>query len=205
MKNKAQLQNDFANTCPLLLKDEQLENPYLVIMEFFSKQTLGQYRRAIDTWFQSALHEDLKHPEPESLIYFHQQIQTLLQASYLIAHGNLKLQLNQAQTTPELHPFHQLAEASDPHSRADHSYAQPYWLNLTGRENPIAFLKATLSLENLKEIRLGLQQWLEDGLITHSCLADTEAVYSFALYQQLQQLLEACHLLLFPQPNLMLS
>lgn len=59
----------FAQTCPLLLKEEQLENPYLVLEEFFSDRTLGEYRKDLDTWFTTTLHEDLQHPEPQTLIY----------------------------------------------------------------------------------------------------------------------------------------
>lgn len=201
MKTPIEHNHAFAQTCPLLLKEEHLENPYLVLEEFFSDHNLGDYRKEIDSWFSAALHEELKHSEPQNLIYFHQQLQTLLNASYLITQNQQKFEPSAPK--PKNSAYDQLLkkrQASDPESRADETYAQPYWLTINDRENPLPFLQETLSLENLKHLRLGLQEWLEDGLIKTSCLADTDPAYSFALYQQLHQILEACYLIL-PKPQ----
>lgn len=199
MKTVLENNQQFAQTCPLLLNQQQLENPYLVLEAFYAERSLGEYRKEIDTWFAAALHEELKHHEPQSLIYFHQQLQTLLNAIYLIAQSPLKFQPSAPKSKDTYYDQRlKKGQTSDIESRADQTYAQPYWLTINDRENPLPFLQETLSLENLKNLRLGLQQWLEDGLIETSCLADTDPAYSFALYQQLHQILEASYLILPP-------
>lgn len=199
MKTAIENNHAFAQTCPLLLNEEQLENPYLVLEEFFTDRNLGEYRKELDTWFAAALHEELKHPEPQNLIYFHQQLQTLLNASFLIAQSPQKFKPSIPK--PKNTAYDQLlkkGQASDPESRADQAYAQPYWLLLKDRENPLPFLQETLTLANLKHLRQGLQEWLEDGLIETSCLADTLPTYGFELYKKLHQILEASYLILPP-------
>lgn len=197
MKTQTENNQAFAQTCPLLLKDEQLENPYLLLEEFFSYRSLDDYQKELDTWFTAALHEELKHPKPETLIYLHQQLQSLLNACYLIAVNPQKVQPSLPKPKNTSYDQQQkFGQKCDSESRAEEGYAQPYWLTLDTRENPIAFLQEQLNIENLKHLRLGLQEWLEDGLIETSCLADTQPSYGFSFYQQLHQIIEACYLLL---------
>ncbi len=195
MKTAIENNHAFAQTCPHLLKEDQLENPYLMLQEFFARLPLGGYRKELDIWFSACLHEQNRHPNPETMHYLFQEVQILFNALYLIVSthimskpfpltGTTYAQLQVPEQTP------------DTDNRCEEAYAQPYWLSLADREKPMDFLKTTMTLENIAHLRKGLQEWLESGLSEHECLADTDKSYSFDLYLQLQQIIEASYLIL---------
>ncbi|RYZ47327.1 MAG: hypothetical protein EOP49_21630 [Sphingobacteriales bacterium] len=134
----------FAQTCPHLLQSAQLENPFLVVTEFFSRLPLGSYRMDLDSWFSAALHEKLKHPDPETMHYLHQELQILFNALYLIVQDHTAGKpFPLSGTTYE--QLLMLGELPSSDSRCQEAYAQPYWLSLEDREKPMDFLKKTMN------------------------------------------------------------
>ena len=186
--------NLFAQTCPLLLKDQQLENPYQFLEEFTSTFPLHHYQKALDTWFNAALHEKLKHPDPEALHYLHQQLQKLLNAWFLLVSQPSKANLIPSPYPDAKHRKKDKFPGAKNQRFKEHY--QPYWLNHNDYQKPVDYLRTALTLANITHLRKGLQIWLECALAEHDCLADTHPSYGFELYQQLQQLLEASYFIL---------
>ncbi|WP_316832375.1 hypothetical protein [Pedobacter aquatilis] len=189
----------FQDTCPYLLNDEYLENPYLEIESFFSAFSLGEYKRDLKKWFKAVLTEKNRFKNTGALIFFYEQLIRLIHASYVIAQSDLKY--------PRDKPYSHKAdsfgswilfthEANESLSiNTDVAYVITE-LNTKDKANPMRYLRTHLTFKKVKWIRYGLKEWLQIGLSKKSSIVDADERIIYPLYEQLEKLLEICFLLL---------
>jgi hypothetical protein len=75
----------FALTSPLLLNNEQQENPYLFLNAFFEFASIEEYKEEMSEWFRTAVSEGVIYEGANNLLFLHSQITQLLNAGFLIA------------------------------------------------------------------------------------------------------------------------
>jgi hypothetical protein len=188
---------EFAMTCPQLLSKEHRSDPYKVLEQLFSYCGLGGYRAELNKWFKHALSEGVKYKRASDLLFIHDQFEQFIQAAYLIASKGIRYT-----PTPDPNgmPFSEwLVQNSctkDTDNIEHHAYTMPYWLEVRHRNAPIEYLQQILTIENVKYIRTGLQEWKEASSSKHMCIADLEHKYLFDLYILVQKIVEACYLLI---------
>jgi len=188
----------FEGTCPLLLRDDHFENPYLEIEHFYSGSSLGEYKNDIKAWFKAALTEELKYQNSSDLVYFNNQIVQLLHAGYLIIKNELSYQgirgyISTGETFKEW-----IFRVRDQQIANGRNVYGEYLVNLLEEEyqkDPVKFLKESLTLPKIKDLRYGLQEWLYCALHENSSINTMESRYLFDQYEQLEKLLEAFFLL----------
>lgn len=73
---------------PIRLSPEELENPVLVLNNFCTYYDLNDVRTKLEEWLIMAFGADApelgNHIERSSLLFFSQQIQTLVEANYML-------------------------------------------------------------------------------------------------------------------------
>jgi hypothetical protein len=82
-----QVSSSVKNT-PIRLSPEELENPVLVLNHFCTYYDLNDVRMKLEEWLFMAFGADApelgNHMERSSLLFFSQQIQTLIEANYVL-------------------------------------------------------------------------------------------------------------------------
>jgi len=190
--------SQFKDTCPLLLADQHLTDPYLEIESFFSGCSLGEYQRDLKGWFKAALTEGFCFKKAGSLVYFHGQLTQLLQAGYLIVKNDLpyerdKPYCDHAVTFGDwINSVRSKWAAKGDLSASDYDVK---YLTRFEQEEPMLYLKKNLKLKKIKHIRYGLQEWLHCGLSKANSISDLDNRYLYQLYEKLEKLLEAFFLL----------
>ncbi len=186
--------NDFALSCPLLLQDEYLHNPYLMIELFFSFESLNEYKEDLTQWFKAALNEQGSYENPNDLLFIHNQFIQLIHAGYLI--GVSKLVYEPALNYTTLHNTfgHWLL------ARIENKYTiqalSPHYI-----ENPLDFCIESLTINRISQLRYGLKEWLEAGLSQKNSIVNLNHTYIFDQFEELQKIVEALFLLIV-QPAL---
>ncbi|WP_147273681.1 hypothetical protein [Pedobacter chinensis] len=190
--------SQFEDTCPLLLNDQHLKDPYLEIESFFSGCSLGEYQRDLKGWFKAALTEGFCFKKAGSLVYFHEQLIQLLQAGYLIVKNDLPYERNapycdHAATFGDwINSVRSKWAAEGDQAASDYDVR---FLTRFEQEEPLLYLKKNLKLKKIKHIRYGLQEWLHCGLSKAGSISDLDNRYLYQLYEKLEKLLEAFFLL----------
>ena len=157
MKTTLDINTTFALTCPLLLGEEEQQNPYPFLKDFFDFSSLEGYKEELSVWFRSAVSIGLRYGNANNLLFLHSQIIQLLNAGLLIA-------------SREPNP------------------------NCTNKS--LAYITETITVETITTIRYGLREWVFAALNEDNDLSDAGHEYSFALYELLLKLVEACYLIL---------
>jgi hypothetical protein len=202
-KNQSAQLNVFQDTCPLLLEDTSLADPYLKIESFFSNASLGEYRTNLKDWFKAALVEKRCFDKAGSLVYFHGQLIELIQAGYLIVKNNLPYQTEKDYSNQATTFSNWINKIRAEKSKDGLGFASDYSIcALTKPEinEPLKYLKKHLKLKKIKHIRYGLQEWLYCGLSKTSSIAEIETKYVYQLYENLEKLIEAFFLLIIGKP-----
>lgn len=197
MKTNANEQNTFAMTCPLLLTEEQCNDPYSVIEQFFSFSGLGGYREELTVWFKNALSEGVKCKRTSDLLFIHNQFVQLIQAGFIIAQNGLRY-------TPTSGPngvrfcdwLVKSSYTKENNCIEHHAYNNPYWLKVHDREAPLEYLQKTITIEAATYLRKGLHEWQNAASSKQMSLTDMGNQYLFEFYVLLQKIVEACYLLL---------
>ena len=71
---------------PRQLSNEEINNPLLVINEFFTFNRLHECREELRNWFYSALaeHSITETGNPATLFSFYERVEKLIEAAYII-------------------------------------------------------------------------------------------------------------------------
>ncbi|RZK39040.1 MAG: hypothetical protein EOO90_20150 [Pedobacter sp.] len=186
------VQPNFSLSCPLLLKDEELAEPYLMVESFFSFASLDEYRQDLNLWFKSALTEDVCFENANDLLFIHNQFTQLLHAGYLISSSQLEYS-PRSDYSSNFDTFGEWLLAK----KNNHSIQT---LSLHFRKNPLLFLSENLTIEKVRKIRIGLKEWLEAGLSRNTTINTLDQPYIFEQYEDLQSLMEALFILI-TEPN----
>lgn len=185
--------DDFALSCPLLLRDEYLDNPYLMIESFYSFASLKEYKEDITYWFRLALNEQANHEHPVDLLFIHNQLIQLVHAGYII--GTTKLRYEPSRNYTKRHDtfghwlLDRTANEVDIQSLSKHY-----------RENPLEYCIEHLTLKEVIHLRYGLKEWLEAALSVKNSITALDHTYVFDQFESLQKILEALFLLII-QPT----
>ena len=186
--------NDFSLSCPLLLNEEYLINPYLLVESFFSFASLNEYRADLTQWFKLAINEQHCHENASDLLFIHNQFIQLIHAGYLIANTHLTYEAMRPYTKQHDTFGHWLL------ARMDNQYTiqtlSPHF-----KAYPLEYCAAHLSLTQIIKLRYGLKEWLEAALSKNSSITSLDHSYLFDQFEELQCILEALFLLII-QPTL---
>ncbi|MBC6110573.1 hypothetical protein ACFOG5_17735 [Pedobacter fastidiosus] len=169
--------NGFENSCPLLLNDEQLTNPRIVLENFFNGNDLISAKAKLKYWFKTALTEELRYENGNELLFFHNQLIQLFHSGYLIA-------LKQHSIDDDFDQVDLL-----------NSDALICCLDKAEKSNPLKYLSVTLTSSNLRVIRFGMQEWLYSALSNRSSISQLDSKFIFEQYELLEKLLEALFLI----------
>ena len=179
---------NFSLSCPLLLKDEYLTNPYLMIESFFSFASVEEYKQDLTHWFKVALNDQLTYENASDLLFIHNQFTQLIHAGYLI--GTSKLVYKPSTNYTKQHPTfgHWLLARTENHTI--HTLPPHF------RENLIEFCSEILTLPHVTKLRYGLKEWLEAALSQNNSITTLDPPYIFDQYEDLQKIVEASFLLI---------
>lgn len=191
---KATPNQHFALTCPLLLSEEYLNDPYLFIESFFSFASLTEYRENLTKWFKIAINEHDDHENASDLLFLYNQFTQLIHAGYIIAQTQLHYVPKQNYTTQHPTFGHWLLSKTTHHPNLQ-------VLSLHYRENPLHYCIDYLTPNQVIKLRYGLKEWLEAGLSKNSSITSLDYPYIFDQFEELQKILEALFLLIV-QPAL---
>lgn len=188
----------FEQTCPRLLQESHLIDPYMEIESFFSGTSLGEYRKDLKDWFRAALIEHVSLKHSSTIVYFHDQLVQLLHAGYLIVNNNLEYKRNEAYCSNAL-TFRDWINGVKAKRELENGVAtsdfEVYALSDKEKLGPLQYLSKILKLKKIKEIRYGMQEWLYCALSNKSSLMGVDDKYILKLYETLEKLLEAFFLL----------
>ncbi len=185
---------DFSLSCPLLLSEEYLIDPYLFVESFFSFASLNEYRADLTQWFKSAINEHHRYENASDLLFIHNQLIQLIHAGYLI--GNSQLTYEPMRNYTKQHDTfgHWLL------ARMDNQYTiqtlSPHF-----KAYPLHYCVEHLTLDHTIKLRYGLKEWLEAALSKNNSITSLEHPYLFDQFEELQCILEALFLLII-QPAL---
>ena len=180
---------EFSLSCPLLLSDEYLVNPYLLVESFFSFASLNEYRTDLTQWFKTAINEHHRHENASDLLFIHNQFTQLIHAGYLIGNAHLTYQ-----------PMHNYTKQHDTFgqwllARMDNQYIiqtlSPYF-----KEHPLQYCAKNLTFDHIIKLRYGLKEWLDAALSKNSSITSLDHSYIFDQFEELQKIAEALFLLI---------
>ncbi|MES2418124.1 MAG: hypothetical protein V4541_08030 [Bacteroidota bacterium] len=195
---------NFALSCPLMLKQEQISNPYLMIELFFNFESLSDYREDLSQWFKTAMSENICYENANDLLFIHNQFLQLIHAGFLIVTNKIiyfpkSNYPNTYQTCGHWLLAVQEKENSlnklDPPGIGIQLLQPQFW------ENPIAYCKEALTLNKVKKLRYGLKEWLEAAFSKNYSITTLDPEYIFGQFENLQKIMEALYLIIV-QPAL---
>jgi hypothetical protein len=191
--------NAFALSCPLLLTDEFVQNPYLMVEEFFSYGSIEEYKRDLAEWFSLALNDEEGYENATDLVFIHNQFLQLIQAAYLI--GTCKMPyLPKTPYTSQHETFgHWILDKMETSSFKKGYRAQ--YLSLHFQENPIHYCIENMTINDVTKLRYGLKEWLEAALSKNRNITHLPHCYIFDQFKELHSIMEAAFLLV-AQPAL---
>ncbi|MCX2585056.1 hypothetical protein [Pedobacter sp. MR22-3] len=185
--------NHFQDTCPTLLRNEYLKNPYHQIIQFFREGSLGSYRDQLKAWFKAVIANNLTMAPPD-FIYLHDQLTRLLEACYLISAYQIPVSTpTSASAQPHLFSswlalqniIHTSPEENDPYAILT--------LQEDEKTSPLDVFHPILTLENIINIREDLKEWSYCG--SKACHIAPAKGSAFDLYEILIKIMELALLL----------
>lgn len=189
----------FEQTCPLLVQQSHVADPYLEIESFFRDASLGEYRKDLKNWFRAALTKRKSFKRSNTLIYFHGRLIQLIHAGYLIINNNLVYQRDEPYCSNAI-TFKDWINGMKTNYEMENGMATSaydvYALSDNEKLRPLEYLSKTLKLRKIKQLRYGLQEWLYCGLSNKNSLMGIDDKYILKLYETLEKLLEAFFLLI---------
>lgn len=187
----------FSLSCPLLLKDEFLYNPYQNLETFFSFSTLDSYKNDLKQWFKVALDENSVYENPSDLYFLYGQFTQLLQACYLIGTSRLIYRPQIPYSEKNMTFGHWVLSMTFPHEQAPYPF--DYLIqNLPEvyHDNPVRFFSEKLTDLNVINIRKRLEGWFEAGISHRNNLITLDYDSIYEQYEIFLQLFEAAFLLI---------
>jgi len=181
---------NFALSCPLLLSDEFVSNPYLMVEEFFSYASIDEYREDLGQWFSFALNDQESYENATDLLFIHNQFLQLIQAAYLIGIFQISY-LPKKGYTAKHETFGHWILASMEGTGYNAQYLSPHF-----QENPIEYCIEKITINEVIKLRYGLKEWLEAALSKNRSITHLAPYYIFNQFKELQKIMEALFLLI---------
>ena len=173
----------FEGTSPLAFDQELFDDPFKAIEFFFRLDTLAGHKAYLKNWYKITLSEDKRVSDVADYFFFYNQFTKLLNAGYLIAAKKLIYQ-----DAPE-----SLFTVADYLITSDINQKSLYEVNTLPAEyveNPYLFVEYFFIPEKIKQLRLGLLEWLYAAFSTKSSIKLMEKEFLFEQYEAMMMIME---------------
>ena len=173
---------------PLHLQQHEVNDPMLVLTDFFLSDRLPGHSYKLKKWRDHVIGENYfigKHANPGDLLMIYRDVVRLIEAAFLLnklGEDFDHVQLDQANFEESI-----AAERNEWECHARH-------LNRKQLASPIRVIRKFCKAYSLNEYREYLHEWLIFGLSKHACM-DLEPFDLITVYENLQILFEACWLI----------
>jgi hypothetical protein len=171
------------------LTEEEIQNPYTLIIDSFSWDSLPQQLARLKYWRDLLLVEEYydKRDCPADLYFQYKMIVRILEAAWLLR--------KKAPSGVIVRPD---SEGSMFSSYLKTEYESiPYYPTFLGPEeieNPYGVFKTTFTEFQLRDYRNIMDRWFSQGLTTFYCESILEKKEVITVYENLQKLIEAMYL-----------
>ena len=170
---------------PKYLDQDEIENPLLVIRDFYSADWLDGHLEELFKWRKYVIEEGYYKDDtdnPASLLYTHRLNVKLVEAMYLI---------NQTKTAKKL-AKQVLINFDDQLEQEEKDWIDyPVHLSSVERINPYRFIREFFKTYSVDQYRNFLYEWLETGLSVNAVDESMEACEIIYFYENMQKLYEA--------------
>ncbi|WP_156166674.1 hypothetical protein [Pedobacter sp. BMA] len=191
----------FKDTCPYLLSDDMLHNPYLQVIQFFEGASLHGARRDLRDWLKACMTDGV-HLKPGDMNYSFERLTLLIQAAHLIVEHKLPYRQQKEYCTNKFTFGDWIQGVRERQLEEDYTGIKEYELTvLTAAEiqHPLEALAPLVDLESIKEMRYGLKEWLYYAGTDGDPLALADDTFGFPLFEKLEKLVELCFVLVVLQ------
>jgi hypothetical protein len=190
---------------PMKLYDEEINNPYNVIGDFFQAGSLKEYRKYISSMLKAA-HADYywTKDDPATLLDFHQNMERLIEAVFVINSNPANRQNNKSILTDQ---DALKRETIDPllygggNARLTNRDYFPRYLSQKEVINPYCVFDKLFKYHNLPAWRYKLYELLYYALISDGTDAAGVEMDYLTIYILLQKLVESAHLIAIREIN----
>ncbi|QDW23425.1 hypothetical protein FFJ24_000695 [Pedobacter sp. KBS0701] len=175
----------FESTSPLAFEQELFDNPFSVIEFFFSLDNLTGHKAYLKSWYKAALAEEQCVSDVADYFFFYNQFTKLLNAGYLITAKKL---------TYQGAPSGGLPAVKDQFVNSDtyrKELCEVNTLTAVHIENPYLFVESFFIPEKIKQLRLGLLEWLYAAFSTRSSIKLMDKEFLFEQYESMMMIMEA--------------
>lgn len=175
----------FESTSPLAFDHDLFQNPFAVIEHFFTLDSLAGHKTYLKNWYKIALAKESHVNNSSNYFFFYNQFTQLLNAGYIIAAKKL------------VYKQYVVEEA-------DYAAIEAYQTQLCEVntlpphhvKNPYLFIETFFVPEKIKQLRLGLLEWLYAAFSNKSSIKLMEKEYLFEQYENMQMIIEAFFLVI---------
>ncbi|QNR85111.1 hypothetical protein H9N25_00970 [Pedobacter riviphilus] len=173
----------FESTSPLALEPELLDDPFKVIEFFFSLDNLRGHKAYLKNWYKAALAEEQCVSDVADYFFLYNQFTKLFNAGYLITAKNL---------TYQGVSFGGLPAITDQFVNGDSKeLCEVNTLGAAHMANPYLFVRSFFIPEKIKQLRLGLLEWLYAAFSTKSSIKLLDKEFLFEQYEAMMMMMEA--------------
>lgn len=198
---------NYALTEPFLFIKEEAENPFLMVESFFNFTNLSGYRKQLQKWYLMAITEELVSENPNDQFFIYNQYLSLVQAGYLISASNLIYIPTITKSNKKTLGQWLLGVRDHNIKNGDLALSDeaPHVLTMAERAAPFTFIKDTLNLANVTQLRYGLKEWLYASYSEQSSIYGLNTEYAYEQYLTLQKLTEAFYLIIIENATIQSS
>ncbi|NII81105.1 hypothetical protein [Pedobacter sp. SG908] len=173
----------FESTSPLALEPELLDDPFKVIEFFFSLDNLTGHKAYLKNWYKAALAEEQCVSDVADYFFLYNQFTKLFNAGYLITAKNL---------TYQGVSFGGLPAITDQFVNGDSKeLCEINTLGAAHIANPYLFVRSFFIPEKIKQLRLGLLEWLYAAFSIKSSIKLLDKEFLFEQYEAMMMMMEA--------------
>jgi hypothetical protein len=175
----------FEGTSPLAFGQELFENPFKVIEFFFSLDNLAGHKAYLKNWYKAALSEEQRVSDVADYFFLYNQFTKLLNAGYLIAAKKL---IYQGVPPEALLNTRAHFNENDTYSKG---LCEVNTLSAEHIKDPYLFVESFFIPEKIKQLRLGLLEWLYAAFSTKSSIKLMDKEFLFEQYEAMMMVMEA--------------
>ena len=179
----------FESTSPLAFDQELFDDPFKAIEFFFSLDNLTGHKTYLKKWYKMALSEAHRLNDFADYFFLYNQFTKLLNAGYLIANKKLIYQeaLSEGLTTKDRFITNEVYNKG---------LCEVNALPAEHIENPYRFVASFFVPEKIKQLRLGLLEWLYAAFSTGSSIKLMDKEFLFEQYETMLMIVEAFFLMI---------
>nr|WP_276900180.1 hypothetical protein [Pedobacter kyonggii] len=179
----------FESTSPLAFDQELFDDPFKAIEFFFSLDNLAGHKTYLKKWYKIALSEAHRLSDVADYFFLYNQFTKLLNAGYLIATKKLIYQeaLPEGLTTEDRFITNEVYKKG---------LFEVNTLASEHIENPYRFVASFFVPEKIKQLRLGLLEWLYAAFSTGSSIKLMDKEFLFEQYEAMLMIVEAFFLMI---------